>query len=336
MILPYRTRCALRRLLFVLLALAVLAFVVWGCWMIWLSRYVVYTRDGVKLDFSLPEKVPTGQTAKPTEPEDKIQVNYSDDVAGGSTPLTQLKGYYADINALTAGIPAVKAQIQALPAGTPVMVDVKSISGRFFYSSGVSDVRSETINTQEMDDLIDYLDQSGMYTIARLPALRDFYYGLNHVSDGLPIEGGYLWPDEQGCYWLNPNSGGTLTYLAQIVNELKALGFDEVVFYDFCFPNTNEIIFKQDKTEALSNAAKTLVSSCATDRFAISFVSSAVFQVPEGRCRLYIQNAEPSNAANLAQQTGLADPTIRVVFLTELHDTRFDDYSVLRPLSAAH
>ena len=336
MILPYRTRCALRRIMLVLLALAVLAVVVWGCWMIWLSRYVVYTRDGVKLDFSLPEKVPTGQIPTPTEPEDKIQVNYSDDVAGGSAPLAQLNGYYADINALSKSISTVKAQIQALPAGTPVMVDVKSIAGRFFYSSGVSDIRSEDINIQEMDDLISYLDQSGMYTIARLPALRDFYYGLNHVSDGLPVAGGYLWPDEKGCYWLNPNSGGTLTYLAQIINELKALGFDEVVLYDFCFPNTNEIIFKQDKTEALSNAAKTLVTSCTTDRFTVSFVSSAVFAVPEGRCRLYIQGAEPSNAANLAQQTGLADPAIRVVFLTELHDTRFDEYSVLRPLSAAH
>ena len=335
MTLPYRTRRAFRRIALVLLALAVLAVIVWGCWLLWLSRFVIYTQDGAKLDFSLSEHIPAGDLALPTEPEETIPVNYSDEIDGQSTELAQLSGYYVDAEALK-NIPTVKSQIQALPAGTAVMVDVKNIYGRFFYSSAVSDARPDSIDIAAMDELIEYLDDSGMYTIARLPAMRDYLYGLNHVPDGLPVAGGYLWMDSDGCYWLNPVSSGTLTYLVQIANELKALGFDEVVFYDFYFPDTEKIVYKQDKTEALATAAKTLVTSCATDRFAVSFVSDTEFTLPEGRCRLYIQNAEPANAGNLAQQTGLPDPTIRVVFLTELHDTRFNDYGVLRPLSAAH
>ena len=43
-----------------------------------------------------------------------------------------------------------------------------------------------------------------------------------------------------------------------------------------------------------------------------------------------------ADAAIIAQSSGLEDPEIRVVFMTDVHDTRFDAYSVLRPLSAAH
>ena len=51
---------------------------------------------------------------------------------------------------------------------------------------------------------------------------------------------------------------------------------------------------------------------------------------------MYLENAAAADAANIAVQTGLTDPDIRLVFLTENHDTRFDAFSVLRPLSAAH
>ena len=142
--------------------------------------------------------------------------------------------------------------------------------------------------------------------------------------------------DSDGCYWLNPTSSGTLSYLIQITNELKGLGFDEVVFYDFRFPETTGIVYTRDKTEALTTAAKTLVSSCADDAFGVSFVGNADFPLPEGRCRLYVENVQPSAVAGIAEQAGLTDPQIRLVFITTLHDTRFDKYGVLRPLSAAH
>lgn len=336
MTLPYRTRRALLRFALVLLIGLFAAVLVWGCWILWLSRYVIYTQDGAKIDFSLPEHITSGELARPPEPEETISINYSDNTGTVSTELAQLGGYYVEVSALQEDISAVRSQIQALPAGTAVMVDVKNIYGSFYYSSSAGDARSSSIDTQAMDELIEYLDKSGMYTIARLPALRDYRYGLNHVPDGLPTAGGYLWMDSDGCYWLDPASSGTLSYLVQIANELKSLGFDEVVFYDFYFPKTTGIVYSQDKAEALATAAKTLVSSCATDTFAVSFVGSVDFVLPEGRSRLYMENVEAANAASAAQQTGLADPAIRLVFLTEVHDTRFDKYSVLRPLSAAH
>jgi hypothetical protein len=50
---------------------------------------------------------------------------------------------------------------------------------------------------------------------------------------------------------------------------------------------------------------------------------------------MYLENAAAADAAQLATQFGFEDPKIRVVFLTTVHDTRFDEFSVLRPISNA-
>jgi hypothetical protein len=336
---PYRTRRVLKRLAVILLIVCLIIAVAALVWFLWLQRFVVYTRDkGAVFDMSLPDKIASGELAqKPKPPEDiSIYYNEGENSLNTSNDLQQFVGYYADTAALADGVGTVLSQVQALPAGTPVMVDVKSPKGGFYYSSSVSSSRYSGINAAAMDELIDYLADSDIYAIARLPALRDYAYGLNHVPDGLPTAGGYLWADEDYCYWLNPGSQGTMTYLIQIVTELKNLGFDEVVFQDFYFPDTNEIVFKADKAQTLATAAKTLVTTCTTDTFTVSFVGQAdSFTLPEGRCRLYAQGVSAALVESYAMQAGIEDPA-KLVFLTEIHDTRFDTYSVLRPLDAAH
>ena len=334
---PYRTRRVLSRVAFTLLGILLAAVLVWMCWMLWLGRYVLYTRDqGAVLDFSMNAQLSAGNPAVPI-PEETVSINYDAPKEEVSTELTQMVGYYVDGATLEKDIATVKAQLQALPAGTPVLLDVKSIYGNFFYSSTVSDRRNSDIDITAMDELIAYLRDSSLYTIARLPALRDYHYGREHVSDGIHYADGIgLWQDKQGCYWLNPAKQGTIAYLVQITNELKGLGFDEVVFQDFCFPDTTNILFKEDKAAALAQAANILVTSCASDTFAVSFVGGTDFSLPQGRSRLYMEGVPAANAANTALQTGIADPSVNLVFLTELHDTRFDAFSVLRPLAGAH
>lgn len=337
---PYRTRHALKRAAIILLAVILIAALILFCWFTWLERYIVYTRDqGAVLNMELSAQIGPGQEALPPEEEPPVSIYYNegDNAINTSKELLQMTGYYADAEALAKGVSTVQEQVKALPNDTPVMLDVKSPRGNFFYSSAVSTNRDSSVDTEAMDALIKQLDTSGRYLIARLPALRDRSYGLNNVPDGVfDSRGAYLFQDDGGCYWLNPSRQGTVSHLVQIVTELKNLGFDEVVFDDFCFPDTQYMRFDGDKAEALATAAKTLVTTCATESFAVSFVQTASFALPEGRSRLYLEGAAAADAAAIAQQTGIADPAIRLVFLTEVHDTRFDAYSVLRPLDAAH
>lgn len=340
MTIPYRVRKFLKHFAAVLLLILILAVFVWLIWLLWLDRFVVYTRDnGAILDFNQPVQNFSGVVATPPEPQETVSIYYNEgenQITTG-TELRQLVGYYVDKATLEGDLDTVRQQIAALPIGTPVMIDVKSIYGNFFYSSGVSDRRNENLKAEDMDALIELMKAGGLYLIARLPALRDYNYGLEHVSSGLPTSGGYLWMDSDRCYWLNPTSEGTMTYLVQIISELRDLGFSEVVLYDFRFPDTDEIVFSGDKSETLANTAKTLVNTCTTESFAVSFVGQdAAFPLPEGRSRLYLTGVAAADAAGVAVQTGLADPTVNLVFLTEINDTRFDTYGVLRPLSSAH
>ena len=340
MALPYRTRRVFRGIGIATLFLALLLVLVWMVWLLWLDRYVVYTDDGAHFDFSRSNQSISGEIAIP--PEDDVTVsiyfNEGDGTLNVSAELLQLHGYYVDRDMLAAGIPEVIAQLKKLPSETPVMIELKDIVGRFFYNTTLSDRRYSGIDIAGMEDLFAYLKKSDLYTIAKFPALRDYYYGLEHVSNGLAIKGGYLWMEPgTNCYWLNPTKDGTITYLMQQILEIKAKGFDEVILGDFRFPDTNSIVFDGDRREALQATALKLLESCGTDRFAISFcVSDPKFILPEGsRSRIYFESIPAADVGVTANSCMITDLPVKLAFITELKDTRFDDYGVLRPLTSA-
>ena len=340
MSIPYRTQQNIKRGLVTLLILLVVGGLLWGLWFLWLQRYVVYTRDaGAVIDFEVSETLAPGQEAKP--PEDTLQVeihyNEGDDMVSISKELTQLKGYYITATDLAADPALVWEQVQVLPANTPIMLDVKSIYGEFYYSTGLGRPISSSVNVAAVEDMQTNLKNTGYYTIARVPALRDSAYGLENVADGLPITGGYLWMDEEGCYWLNPNREGTISYLLDIASELRDMGFNEVVFDEFRFPETDQIIFEEDKLQALTDTAKLLVTSCATDYFAVSFVSDGTWTLPEGKSRMYRTDVStPAEMMELVENLTLDNPAVRLVFITNNMDARFEEYGVLRPANLAH
>lgn len=338
MALPYRTRRFLKNSLFVLVALALILVIVWAVWMLWLDRYVVYTRDGAKLDFSHSSKDIEGQPAVPPQeaPTVSIYYNEGDNALTTTLELTKVAGYYIDFDMMVNEMDLVRSQIRKLPAGSPVLIDVKDIQGRFFYSTGLGPAPSK-LDPKAVDSLIRELTTSGLYTIARFPAFRDYFYSVDHVNQGLSSnKGAYLYLDDSRCYWLDPSNSGALGFVMEIVAELRDLGFNEVVLSDFCFPNTDKIGFKGDRDATIAAAAKTMMSS-STDRFAVSFVAQnpATFTLPEGRTRMYLEGRLAENARRLAENSGLEDTAVNLVFITELLDTRFDDYGVLRPITAA-
>lgn len=341
--LSYRTRQRLRRFFTGLGVLAIIAVAVWLIWLIWLGRYVVYTRDGAKLDFSLSSTFPSGEVALPPAPTEPPLIIYEDPYDEPDLPTaegqTSIRGYYVELEDLKTDISAVQAKLETLPSGTAVLLDVKNTKGFFHYSTGVGTTTATDLDIAQMDALIAWLANSDLYVIARIPAFRDWEYGLNHVPDGLPKVdgGGALWWDDTNCYWLDPTSAGTLDYLTRITLELRLLGFDEVVYTDFRFPDTDQIIFEDSKVQALADAAATLAATCVTDRFCVSFASSnPSFPLPEGNCRLYLQDIPAAELYDVVQQAVTDDPALHLMFLTTVNDTRFDDYCVLRPLSTAH
>lgn len=340
MSIPYRTRRTLNRIGTVLLLVLLVGIVAWLCWVIWLQRYVVYTSEGATLDFSRSSNEVSGEIAVPPVAEANIGIYYNEgaDAINTSNELTQLNGYYITSEMFQNDISDVLTKIERLPAGTPVMIDMKGPYGSFFYSSKLSDaVISQSTDIQAVADLVSKLQTKGFYTIARASAFRDRSFGDTHVSSGLyMLSRAGLWMDEGGMYWLDPTNPTTTNWIASVVLELRGLGFNEVLLADFCFPNSDKYIFNDDKDAALQSAASKLVAACAADNFTISFcVDSAAFPLPEGRCRLYLEDVPASNISAQAALVTFDDPEIRLVFLSEAADTRYDEYSVLRSLNVA-
>ena len=342
MTLSYKTRQRLKSSLSVILALAILAAAVLLVWVLWVERYVVYTRDGAYMDFSRSSRDIQGEAVKPTDPGATISIYYNegDNTLQTSDEMVQLAGYYITAEMLTKDFAGVLSTVRKLPAGTPVMVDVKDIMGRFFYTTSLG-TNLKGIDPTNMDRLMDEICSGGLYAIARFPAYREYLYAVDNVNHGLSsTKGQYLYWDPDRCYWLNPANSGAQTFIMQQLSEIKGMGFDEVVLADFRFPNTNEIRFSGNKTQTLIDAAANLMNTFGSDRFVLSFeVTDPKFVLPSGgRSRLYkigCTAEEAKGVAEAAKDCGVTDTAVQLVFTTELLDTRFDPYGVLRPITSA-
>ena len=341
MSLSYRTRRRLRHSLIAIAVIACLSLTAFVGWLVWLDRFIIYTRDGAKLDFALSQISSEGETAEPPDLSEPVKIIVQNPDEDNNQPIIEqvsISGYYINSKDLKEDIPGLIDKLQSLPAGTAILLDMKTIKGSFYYPTAVGNTVSKEIDLEQMNKLLELLSNQKLHAIARVPAFRDWEYGLHNVPQGLPQKGanGALWMDDKNCYWLNPAKDEVLGYLIRIVTELKSLGFDEVVFSDFCFPDTNRIKYEGSKSEAISNAAATLVEACASERFFVSFQSTDyAFPLPNGNTRLYLQNVAAAEIPLVRQQAVTSNPNIQLLFLTEANDTRYNDYCVLRPLEDA-
>ena len=340
--LTYRTRRNLRRIGIIALVVALVSTVIWGCWLVWLHRYIVYTRDGAVIDFGLADRDPgEGQLAVPPEESETVSIYYNDgsELENVDISLRQIGGYYITFEMLQNDMDTIRATIDALPVGTAVMMEVKSIRGSYYYTSNIEGTyASSGIEQTDVDALIADIAARNLYFIASVPAFRDRNFGAENVGAGLPFVGGNgaLWVDSSNCYWLDPTSDKVIEYLTTLSKELKNLGFDEVVFTDFCFPDTSEIVFSGNKVTAIQAAAGQLVAEAATDRFAVSFLATgSTVKTVAGRSRLYLTGVEASDAAGAAGAYTPEDPAAGIVFLTDSFDTRYEAFGVLRPMDSA-
>lgn len=340
MSIPYRHRLAMSRIGTLLAALLLIFVVTWLCWVVWLQRYVIYTDEGAELNFELSSYELSGKEAVQPKAEQNISIFYNEgaDAIDTTHEVTQLNGYYITSEMFQQDLDYVMLQVERFAAGTPVMIDMKGGFGSFFYQSNLPDaVISASTNIEKVAQLITRLHTKGFYTIARISAFQDRSFGETHVSSGLyMLNRRGLWMDSEGMYWLDPTNATTIGWITSQVLELRDLGFDEVLLDDFCFPTSDQYIFTGDKAAALQSAAATLMSTCGSNQFVLSFqTADPAFILPEGRCRQYVSGVSAAGIAQTAAQIEVSDPELRLVFLAESGDTRYEKYSVLRSLHVA-
>ena len=340
-IFSYRNKRRAKKLLVVLLIAAGVLALFCAVRFIYLQRFLVYGKNSVYLNYD--QDLTSQPQSSPGWDKESIQIITEEAVAPETNfseePLHQLSGYYLTTQMLL-DMDSVSAALDALEE-TPgaIMLDLKSIYGNFYYSSGLRGAQTSSADIGAIDAMIErFSKQNGLYLIARVASLSDYNFALANQSCGLPLRSGALWMDLEGCYWLDPMDETVQEYLVAIAQELALMGFDEVVFDDFRIPESQNIVYSSELTreEAAAEAASLLKEQLSGDGIRVSFNSSNA-GVAKSSDRVYLVTDNGSEVAGLVEnlKDNLDDPAAQIVFLTTSRDTRFEGYGILRPLIEA-
>lgn len=332
--LSYRNKLRLKKLLRVALILLVVAAVVGLVLLIYVEPYIVYDRDGVRLDFSSQDA--PAESAESTEPRPVIsnpQILYSEDPIAEKT-IAEMGGYYITTKMLQ-DPQAVLSAVKAIEEPCAVLIELKSIYGNFYYSTQIAGAPTASIDVAVVDEIITYLRENHFYMIGVVSAFSDYAFALEHISCGLPLSGGALWMDSNNCYWLDPANDQVVAYLMEITRELSSLGFDEIAFDEFRFPDTNKIVYSSELSyeEILQQTISELNAFVQGGSIRISFVTEDT-DFPSGdlQGRLYFPNVDGSKVELYSQSYKDIGGLLELVFLANSRDTRFEGRAQLRPL----
>lgn len=338
----YQNKRRVKTVLLIFGSILLVCFLFCLCRFIYLQRFLVYSGTEVTLDYTQNlDRTPVKNT--PTSDQAPPQITIEEPVAQAASfselPLEQLNGNYISTQMLLDmdGVMAALSQQENMPDA--LMLDLKSVYGNFYYSSGTSGAVTSSADISAIDTLITNLaKQPDLYLIARVASLSDSNYALAHQSYGLPLRSGALWMCENGCYWLDPMEEDVQNYLVCIAEELAYMGFDEIVFDDFRIPDSKNIIYSSElsREETAGEAAKAIREKLSHLSIRVCFSSSNPF-VAQHSDRVYLVTDNGAAVADLVKSMKdcVEDPTSEITFLTSSRDTRFDGYGILRPLIEA-
>ena len=331
----YRSKARLRKGLKILLAVLAALVLCLILFAVYLGRYVVYTPEGVRLDFgrntARDVDLETGPQATQT-PLESVKVEFADPGERGED-TERVSGYYIDLEMLQDPAAVLEAVKELTPPCT-VMIDLKGGNGSFYYTTSIDGARQAAIDIPTVDTVISYLRSRGFTMVARIRTFQDTNFAENHINCALQKAGGSLWVGD-GFYWLDPANETVVAYLKQIARELAEKGFKEIVLDDFRFPNGTQIVYNSEKsrTELVAGVATELLNFFASSNITISFGNPATdLSFPAGT-HVYVSGVTGSGvSAAVKSYARLEDPETQLIFLTASKDRRFDEYQVLRPL----
>lgn len=333
--LSYQQKRILRILLRVLLALLLFAVLFCVCRVIYLQRFLVYDENGVHLDYTGAPKA-TGQAEKPALTEDYALVQQPMTLPGKTEPQgessTSIRGTEISAAQLLDG--SLRETIRSAAKGTDFLLfTLKNERGQFLYRTGISAADCTGADPDGVSAFLAELAASGCRMAALLPAFADSAYALYDYTHSLLTESISLCIDENGSYLLDPAAEDTESYLLAQARELAELGFSEICFAGFDFPETSGLVYEGDGAQAVRTLAENLSRTLRQENISVSFLSEddAVTVLSS---RVYITARDGGSILSAAERycALFPDDNSRLFFRTKSHDTRFQKYGTVAPL----
>lgn len=228
-----------------------------------LQRYAVYETDG-SIRFDLPWK--TNEAGDEPAPPSDGDTTVPEVIIEAPEPApASVAGM---LHAVELDEAILRDGAEDALAGLPeevnaVAVRLKNEQGELLYASALEGaleagaVKGEAASL----DAIKTLDESGMYLAARISALHDSLYSFAHMKETGILQlkhRGYIWYAPDSSFYLAPEKAAAREYLVSIACECAELGFDELIFDSFGYPdrgrlsNIDESAREMSKSDALA------------------------------------------------------------------------------------
>lgn len=256
--------------LIAMLIVVVIALAVWLFY--YLQRYIVYDKDGLRLDLSAQreEILHPGAAEEPAQPVQPAHVDveiiveqrdYSDIQTDAGSNLHPIHGVFVAANDVTES--TLKYYSGQMGSFDTLVLELKAADGFLRWHSDVAAADSFAVNgTLELPELLAPLKESGVYLVAQISALADNAMAQRNAPIALKSAAtGQAFTDAAGSSYLDPYSDSTRSYLLALLSELQRLGFDEVLLSGVNCPDSDALQFSKQMTKTPDSV--TAVSSFA-------------------------------------------------------------------------
>lgn len=240
----YRGRGGARLFLKVLIGILAVVLLLAIVFFFWAQKYMVYGDDG-KAHLELPwfQEKETPAPTPPVSSQSVVVVTASPTPEPTPTPQPTAAVLPLSESYLTGEPPPAAVTGGEYTAG---LLDMKGDDGMLHYVSDLKAAKDMGTSdaTPGRNEAIRTLSAGEFPLIARVSCFRDNRVPRNDHSMSLRSTLGN-WLDAEKNRWTNPSSEKTRNYVSGICGELAALGFDEILLDNACYPtngNTGIIV----------------------------------------------------------------------------------------------
>jgi len=219
-----------------------------------MQKYAVISKDGVKIELPILADGSTaavdseGHTIRQFEPVsvplnlDPPDFNYVKSNAGKNAP--PVRGIF--IPSVNVNPNKIIEYASRLVAGNALVLEMKPRSGVCLWESQSQMALAYSLNqpselTAAMPEMIATLKGQNIYLVAQISCCIDELLPTRTTAYCIHTETGLNYTDGLGT-WLDPYNLDLRTWIAEMVQELYDLGFDEVVLADVAHPSLAEPI----------------------------------------------------------------------------------------------
>ena len=255
-------------------ATVLVLLIVLAVWLFYaLQRYIVYDKDGLRLDLSARKEQLLHPEGTAEAPDDTLtyehidveivvdEKDYSEVTTSAGTDLQPLRAVFVPASNVTES--TLKYYSGSTGDFNALVLELKGGDGYLRWHSSVPAADSFAVNgTLELSAPLAALKEKGIYLTAQISALADAAMAQRNAPIALKNSAaGAPFTDGSGGRWLDPYNEGTRSYLLALITELKELGFDEVLLSGFTCPDSEYLQFSANMTQTPSPS--TALSSLA-------------------------------------------------------------------------